>query len=294
MHEQKQTVSLVSPRKRFSREEIRERLARQTGEGRPILAVDAGIGLVSKMAEASGISLIFATAEARFRMMGLPSCCSYAALGNANDLALQALEKAARMARHTPVLAGICPGDPLREPELLLKQMRELGADGIVIGLPSGNGFGEKLDRDVVGSVLHSQADLELLQLASQMDFYTAAVCRDGAFAARAAEYGADLIIAHVGFTAGGLSGACPDSVKTPEETIGLVRDIREQAGDVPVLCHGGCLNSPEMVQRCLEETGALGFWGGSVFDRIPMEAAIGGTVSQLKALHLCSGEGSL
>lgn len=294
MHEQKQAVSLVSPRKRFSREEIRERLARQTGGGRPILAVDAGIGLVSKMAEASGISLIFATAEARFRMMGLPSCCSYATLGNANDLALEALGKAARMARHTPVLAGICPGDPIREPELLLKQMREMGADGIVIGLPGGNGFGKKLDRDVAGSVLHSQADLELLQLAAQMDFYTAAVCRDGAFAARAVECGADLIIAHAGFTAGGLSGACPDSVKTLEETIKLVRDIREQAGDVPVLCHGGCLNTPEAVQRCLEETGAKGFWGGSVFDRIPMEAAIGGTVSQLKSLHLYPGEGCL
>ena len=41
-----------------------------------------------------------------------------------------------------------------------------------------------------------------------------------------------------------------------------------------------------------MNESGVQGFWGGSVFDRIPMETAIGGTVSELKALRLDAMEG--
>ena len=296
MDKEKQTASLVAPRKRFQREQIQGALSERIRKNQAILAVDAGIGLVSKMAENAGIPLIFATAESRLRMMGLPSCSAYVAMRNANDLSIEAVQKAARMARRTPVLAGACPGDPMREPYDLLLQMRELGADGILVGLPGGNGFGPKLDQDVAGSVLNAQADLELIGLASELSFYTAAVCYDALFAVKAAEQGVDLIVAHAGFTVSGFSGACPGKARDMQQTIEFVRElaeaVRKIVPHIPILCHGACLNTPEAVQKCMNETGVQGFWGGSVFDRIPMETAIGGTVSELKALRLDAMEG--
>ena len=93
MDKEKQTASLVAPRKRFQREQIQGALSERIRKNQAILAVDAGIGLVSKMAENAGIPLIFATAESRLRMMGLPSCSAYVAMRNANDLSIEAVQK---------------------------------------------------------------------------------------------------------------------------------------------------------------------------------------------------------
>jgi len=281
---------LLLPRKRFTRAEIRAALQRRVEQKEPILAADCGIGLVAKMAEASGLDLLTATSEARLRMMGQPSCMSYLAVGNANTLAQDALRRTVRMARHTPVLCGIAPGDPYRELDQLVEQARVLGADGFLVS-PAANGFGARLDQDVSGSILHSSADLYLLAYCAERDLFSAAFVFDEEDARRAAEAGADLIIAHSGFTVGGLSGAPADEARTVQQTCdftrAIVRAVRAESETAFVLCHGSVLNTPEAVQTCLTVSGAQGLFGGSVFDRLPMEQAIGGVIKELTALQL-------
>lgn len=281
---------LLEPRKRFSRSEIRERLTGKTAEKHPILVTDAGIGLVAKMSEAEGIDLITATSEARLRMMGQPSCVSYLAVGNANDLAFDALRRVTRMARQTPVICGIAPGDPYRDIGQLVEEARVKGADGIIT-LPAANGFGKKLDRDVAGSILNSEADLRLIEYCNEAGLFTIAVSFDCENAKAAAAAGADVIVAHAGFTVGGLSGAPAETAGTLEEVYEFTAELTEAAHrenpDSFVLCHGGFLNTPERVQECLARSGAQGMFGGSVFDRIPIEDAITDVVSRLEALCL-------
>lgn len=288
---ERRASTLVQPRKRFSRDEIRCKLTERITKKEPILAVDAGIGLVAKMAAASDIDLITASSEGRFRMMGQPSCMSYLAVGNANDLALDALKRACRMSRQTPVLCALAPGDPYREPEQLLAQVRALGADGIVIGLPGGNGFGERLDRDVDASVLSSAADLYLLELCGAAGAFTMAVSYDRENAVSSARCGADVIVAHAGFTVGGLSGPPVDAARTLDEVCAFTEEIVQAVHAVNpktfVLCHGATLNTPEAVQECLTRSGAQGLFGGSVFDRLPIEESIREVVSKLESLKL-------
>jgi len=288
--EHKTDIPLLRPRQRFSREEICARLRARTEKKEPILMAGAGIGIVAKMAEAGDLDLIAASSEDRFRMMGQPSALSYLAIGNANDLALDALKRAARMARRTPVLCGVTPGDPYREPEAFLETARTMGADGI-IGQPAADGFGPRLDQDVAGSILHTEGDLHLLYLAREMGLFSAALAFRAAYAARAAAAGADLIVAHCGFTVGGLAGAPEDAARTLDEVCAFTEEVltavRRENPDAFVLCHGGPLNTPEAVQTVLDRTGVQGFYGGAAFDRIPMERAITQVVSQLESLEL-------
>ena len=289
MREQKERIEpLLCPRRRFSRAEILELLQERIRRREPILMAGAGIGIVAKMAEAGQADLITATSEDRLRMMGQPSCMSYAAVGNANDLALDALVRAARMARQTPVLCGLAPGDPRREADQLLEEAKRLGADGF-IGLPASNGFGPLLDGDVRGSVLHSAADLEMLRLCRRQEIFSVAVCFDETYAAVAARAGADLIVAHAGYTAGGLCGPQSDQARTLEQTIVFTARVNRAAKQaregVPVLCHGAALNTPQAVQACLLRAGVQGFYGGSALDRLPMEQAVMEVVGKLKQL---------
>lgn len=285
--------ALLEPRKRFSRGEIQRRLADKIGKKQPVLVADAGIGLTAKMAEAEGIDLITATSEARLRMMGQPSCMSYLAVGNANDLAFDALKRAARMARHTPVICGIAPGDPYREISDLVKEAKEKGADG-VITLPAAGGFGRRLNQDVKGSILHSDADLYLIAYCNQIGMFSIAAAFHPDEAKMAAEAGADMVIAHGGFTAGGICGAPEASAKSLEEICDFTAQVTEAVHSVNpeaiVLCHGGGLNTPEKVQLCLEKSKVQGMFGGSVFDRLPMERAITNVVLQLETLRLRNG----
>jgi len=283
-------LDLTEPRVRFKRNEILQILNSKIKAKKPVLIADAGIGLTAKMAESEGIDLITATSEGRIRMMGQPSCMSYMAVGNANDMALDALRRAARMARKTPVLCGIAPGDPYRDIEQLIAEAMAMGADG-VITLPAANGFGSRLDRDVAGSILNSEADLRTIAYCRKNDIFSIGAAFDAEYAVKAAGAGCDLIVAHAGFTVGGLSGAPKESARSLEEvctfTGEIVERVHKVCPDCIVVCHGACLNTPENVQACLTQSGAQGMFGGSVFDRIPIEEAVMDVVSHLEALPL-------
>ena len=282
--------SLVSTRKNYGREEIRQRLQARIDGGAPILAAGAGIGLVAKMAAAADIDLITATSEDRLRAMGLPSCAAYLSIGNANNYSEDALRRVRRMSGDVPVIAAVCPGDPYISASERIELAVSMGADGIISYI-NGNGFGSKLDKDVYGSILHSDADIKTVMTAKEKNLFTAGTAYDPEFAVKLAEAGADLIIIHCGYTAGGSLGVPEEycmSVKEQAEYVSeCVQAVKKIDQNIFVLFHGGLANDPETVQGILDNTGADGFYGGSVFDRIPVEKAIRTVSEQLLSLEL-------
>jgi predicted TIM-barrel enzyme len=245
------------------------------------------------MQEKMGLDAVVVSSEAALRMAGQPSALSYLGCQNANDTMFAAARKVCRVVRHTPVLGGIAPGDPYRELDELLDTAEAIGLDGIT-NLPSGAGFGSRLNTDVRGSILHSDAECYLMRRCQQRDIFYMAVVFDPQGARLAAAEGADLVVAHGGFTLGGSCGA-PENEALPMELLcqrigQMAQAVWEEAPQTPVLCHGNILNTPERVQQCLDATGTDGFFGGNGMDAIPMEQAVGQVVTELEGLELQGG----
>src|SRR5690606_3474744 len=95
---------------------------------------------------------------------------------------------------------------------------------------------------------------------------------------------GADVIVAHAGWSVGGIEGAkgsamsLDASVKHVEELIALAR---KENPDVIMLSHGGPLASPEDLQYLYDRTDCQGFLGASSAERIPVERGVIEAVQQ-------------
>ena len=99
---------------------------------------------------------------------------------------------------------------------------------------------------------------------------------------------GADVVVAHMGLTAGGTIGA--RTGKSLDDSVGEVQRIADAARaarrDVIVLCHGGPIAMPEDAQHVLQRTtGVHGFYGASSMERLPVETAMTEQVRRFKSI---------
>jgi predicted TIM-barrel enzyme len=131
--------------------------------------------------------------------------------------------------------------------------------------------------------------EVALIALAHRLDLFTAAYAFDAGEARRMAEAGCDLLLAHVGLTAGGAIGA--RATLTLEEAAARIREMAAAARavnpDVLVLCHGGPIASPEDVRRVLRLAPVQGFVGASSMERLPVEQGIRDTTAAFAAIEL-------
>src|ERR671933_1814124 len=111
----------------FTREECLRRLRAKAAAGRPIIGGGAGTGITAKMAEAGGIDLLVIYNSGRFRMAGRGSLAGMMPYGDANQIVLDMAREVLPVARHTPVLAGVCGTDPFRLLRRFLREVRDAG-----------------------------------------------------------------------------------------------------------------------------------------------------------------------
>jgi predicted TIM-barrel enzyme len=96
--------------------------------------------------------------------------------------------------------------------------------------------------------------------------------------AVQMAEAGADIIVVHMGLTAGGSIGApttpsLAAAVALFNECEAAVRGVRD---DVIMICHGGPIAEPEHAAHMLAHCpGCHGFYGASSMERLPTERAL-------------------
>jgi predicted TIM-barrel enzyme len=118
--------------------------------------------------------------------------------------------------------------------------------------------------------------EVELIRLAHQKDIFTMCYAFSPEDAAEMAGVGCDLIVAHVGGTAGGLTGFIGRDI---EEACKVANEILSGARKVEpdVLCavHGGPFDVPENTRYIYEKTIGQGFVGASSIERIPVETGV-------------------
>jgi len=273
----------------ISRSDLLKRLKAQVAAGKPIVGCGAGTGISAKMAETGGTDLIIIYNSGRYRMAGRGSLAGLLSYGDANGIVVEMASEVLPVVKNAPVLAGVNGTDPFRLMPVFLKQLKEMGFDGVqnfpTVGLIDGN-FRANLEATGMGY----DKEIACIKMAHDLDLFTSPYVFDVDQAKAMAEIGADQLVAHVGLTTAGTIGA--GVALTLDEAIERVLTIAEAGRkvrkDILVICHGGPFDEPENVGQALARMpGIAGFFGASSIERLPTERAIRGQVQEFKKLTL-------
>ncbi|KAL4940307.1 hypothetical protein BDV06DRAFT_196897 [Aspergillus oleicola] len=272
-----------------SRPDILAALRAQINAGKPIVGAGAGIGLSAKSTESGGADLIIIYNSGRFRMGGHGSLAGLMPYSNANSVVVEMASEVLPVVKSTPVIAGVCGTDPLRDMPRFLKQLQELGFAGVqnfpTVGLIDGT-FRANLEETGMGF----DKEVEMVRVAHEIGLVTTPYVFNVQEAEAMARAGADVLVAHMGLTTSGTIGA--KTGKTLEKCVEEIQAIRDAAvkinKDVILLCHGGPIAMPDDARFVLERVSGLhGFFGASSMERLPVEVAIKDTTAEFKGIQL-------
>jgi predicted TIM-barrel enzyme len=263
--------------KRFVRAELVEKFQAMARAGEPIIGAGAGTGLSAKCEESGGVDLIVIYNSGRYRMAGRGSLAGLLAYGNANDVVVEMAREVLPVVDHTPVLAGVNGTDPFMLTDRFLRELADLGFAGIqnfpTVGLIDGT-FRANLEETGMGYGL----EVDLIEAAHSADLLTTPYVFSAADAQAMTRAGADIVVCHMGLTAGGSIGA--KTMKSLDDCVGLIDEWAEAAldvrEDVLILCHGGPIAMPEDAAHVLRAARHChGFYGASSMERLPVESAL-------------------
>ncbi|HER2169512.1 TPA: phosphoenolpyruvate hydrolase family protein, partial [Streptococcus pyogenes] len=170
-----------------------------------------------------------------------------------------------------------------------LEELKKIGFKGVqnfpTVGLYEG-----RLRQNMEETGLGYDREVEMIKIARDLDLLTTPYVFNEQEARAMAEAGADIIVAHVGTTVSGLTGA--HSVMTLDESANIIQAMHDAAKevnpDVLVICHGGPIAEVQDVEYILEHTtGIDGFYGASSMERLPVEIAITENTRRFKELPL-------
>ena len=268
------------------RSESLRRLRETAAAGEPIIGCGAGTGISAKCAEAGGADLIIIYNSGRFRMAGRGSLSGLMPYGDANAIVVEMASEVLPIVKDTPVLAGVCGTDPFRLMPAFLRQLKEMGFDGVqnfpTVGLIDGV-FRANIEETGMGYGL----EVETIRLAHELDMLTCPYVFNEADAVAMATAGADVLVPHMGLTTKGSIGA--QTALTLEESAQRVQAMHDAAQkvnpEILVLCHGGPIAEPADAAYIFQHTtGVVGFFGASSIERLPTEVGIRRQVEQFKA----------
>jgi predicted TIM-barrel enzyme len=272
-----------------TRQEALDRLRRQVAAHAPIIGAGAGTGLSAKCAEAGGADLIIIYNSGRYRMAGRGSLAGMMPYGDANAIVMDMAHEVLPVVRDTPVLAGVCGTDPFRLMPVFLEEIRRAGFTGVqnfpTVGLIDGT-MRAGLEETGMGYEL----EVEMIRIARELELLTAPYVFSEPEAEAMARAGADVLVPHMGLTAGGSIGA--HTGLTLDQAVARVQALRDAAHavnpEILCLCHGGPIAEPDDARHVIESTtGVVGFFGASSMERLPTEVAMTENMKRFKSIPL-------
>lgn len=278
----------------IKREEILGKLNRKIESHEPLLITEAGVGIAAKCQAYAGADAVLVCHGARMRMAGFGSGAGFFAYKNSTDMLYQEAHDILPLLSDTPAIAGITAAEPFRDVAQVIDDMAHLGFSG-VCNSPS-TGWNDPMNAANLSKLgLGYDQEVAMIRLAHDKGLLTLAICYVAEQATQMAEAGADIVVAELGITRGGLVGV--QTVYPFEEARERIQAISDAVKAVTphgiVLCHGGILNAPDIVEKMLNSvTHVSGFLGGSATDRIPMEQGIIKTAQGFKQDRLFGFKG--
>lgn len=274
-----------------SYQECLRSLREQRAAGRPIIGAGAGTGISAKFADRGGVDIIIIYNSGRYRMAGRGSSAGLMPYGDANAIVMEMAGEVLPVVENAAVLAGVCGTDPFRTMKVFLKQLKEMGFDGVqnfpTVGVIDGN-FRQILEETGMSYDL----EVEMIRTAHEMEMLTCPYVFDEEQAVKMTEAGADLIVTHMNTTVAGSVGVDPNTAPTLEEAAIRIQAMHDAAKevnpDVLIMCHGGPIAHPEDAQYIFDHTkGVDGFFGASSIERLAVEPALERQARSFKELKL-------
>jgi len=271
----------------IAREEALSRLRNNIAGGIPIIGAGAGTGISAKFAERGGVDLIIIYNSGRYRMAGRGSLAGLMSYGDANAIVVEMGGEVLPVVKDTMVLAGVNGTDPFRLMPVFLRQLKEMGFDGVQ-NFPTVGLFDGVMRTNLEATGMSYDLEVAMVREANHLDMLTCPYVFNPEEARKMAAAGADVLVPHMGLTTKGAIGA--ESALTLEESARRVQAMHDAAKevnpDVIVLCHGGPIAEPADVQFILDHTeGISGFFGASSIERLATEPAIEGQARAFKSL---------
>jgi predicted TIM-barrel enzyme len=273
----------------IKREEARRRLKQQTADGKPIIGAGAGTGISAKFVERGGVDLIIIYNSGRYRMAGRGSLAGLMPYGDANAIVVEMAGEVLPVVQDTMVLAGVCGTDPFRLMPVFLKQIKEMGFDGVQ-NFPTVGLFDGTIRQGLEETGMGYDLEVEMIRQAHELDLLTCPYIFSPEDAVKMTQAGADVLVPHMGLTTKGSIGA--QSALTLDESIERIQAMHDAAKavnpDIMVLCHGGPIAEPEDATYVLENThGVVGFFGASSMERLATEKAIETQARRFKEINV-------
>ena len=276
-------------RRVFDRSDMMSKFRAMRDRGEPIIGGGAGTGLSAKCEEAGGIDLIVIYNSGRYRMAGRGSLAGLMPYGDANGVVMEMAGEVLPVVKNTPVLAGVCATDPFRLMGKFLDEVRSAGFSGVqnfpTVGLIDGT-FRLNLEETGMGY----SHEVEMIRMAADRDMLTTPYVFSADDARDMAAAGADIVVVHLGLTAGGSIGAetgvtLADAPALTDEWAAAALEVNP---DALVLVHGGPVAMPEDAAFVLKNTeNCHGFYGASSMERLPAEVALTDQTKKFKEIDL-------
>lgn len=276
--------------KRYTREQVLQRLRKELEAGRPLIIASAGAGIIAKYLELAGADLIIVAPPAVMRMDGHSSLAGLLPMVDTNEILLQWGPRHVLPAvKEVPVLASIRGNDKSMDIVLSLEERKRVGYSG-VLSFPVPSFFGGEFERACEATGLGFQCELEVVRVARKMEFFTVSYVFKPDHAKLMAAEGVDVLIPHMGLTMGGSMTELRSPYSLEEaarRTQEFINEAKSANPDIIFGCHGGPISSPTDVQYVFEHTDAVLFVAGSSIERIAIEEAIPRATKGFKNLSI-------
>jgi predicted TIM-barrel enzyme len=271
------------------RSEALKRLRQQITNKKPIIGAGAGTGISAKFSERGGVDIIIIYNSGRYRMAGRGSLAGLMPYGDANAIVKDMAGEVLPVVKNTMVLAGVCGTDPFRLMPVFLKELKDMGFDGVQ-NFPTVGLFDGTIRQGLEETGMSYALEVDMIAEAHKLDMLTCPYVFTPEDAKAMTKAGADILVPHMGLTTKGAIGAqtaltlddCVEKIQTMHDAAKSVRD------DVLVICHGGPIAEPEDAQYILDKTkGIVGFFGASSIERLAVEPALEAQAKRFKAIKV-------
>ncbi len=281
--------------RKFTKDEIINRLRKEVDAGRPIIGSGSSTGIVAKCAEIGGADLIIVYSTGLSRSKGLPT----SGLGLSNPMTLDMYDEISNVVQDTPIICGIDANDLTNlYLEKLLKKFLNKGFDGMInfptVGFAGHERRKRMAEATWAGNVgwpdrkhpMRGWArEVEMIKLCNEWEVFSMVYVFNNEDAIEMAKAGTDLICAHVGGTRGGLTGfPGRDYEEACKVGQGIIDAARSVNPDILCVVHGGPFAEPKDTKVLYERTNSQGFVGASSMERIPIERAVINCLKEFKS----------
>lgn len=255
----------------------------------PVLAVSAGSGQIAQYVHNAGADLLLTLNAGLYRSFGHGSLGSLLAYGNANrqtdDLLRQHILP---NAGGLPIVAGVMASDPTIDIGQRISELKRMGVHGIT-NWPT-VGFVDGLLREAFEEEgLGLAAEVDLLARAQKEGMATFAFVLSEEDISAFEKVGVDAYVINAGLTP--LQFAIGNRRDRLQESIThinrMVSRIARTAPRPLCLAYGGAFTDIEDFATLFQHADVDGIAGGSVFERLPVEAITSNFVRRCKALRV-------